>query len=388
MQKDVKGRAYKASWLIGVSGIALAISGLGGVAYAQSVKKTPASVSVIDAAELSAEGDEVVIEDIISTGSRIRGIAPTGSNVISLGQTEINNTSALTIMDLVKQIPQISGAGFNEATFSSPFGGLNVTRGGAVNLRGVGPAATLALLDGHRLVPNGTTGGQIDPSQVPTSAVGSIEVIADGASAIYGADAVAGVFNVILRRDLNGVEASGRYGFADGVDLWAVSTAAGKVWDTGQVMVSYEHTYRGSLAGSERDYYTGDNRANGGTDYRPTQCNPGTVIINGVTYPVPAGTVTPASLVPGVPNRCDITPIGSFIPSQKRDVVAGTLTQEITDWLEFSATGLFMYREIEGTFVSQGPTRLQQMLTIPSTNPYFVLPSGLNISLKILSSTA
>src|SRR5690606_22197446 len=113
--------------------------------------------------------------------------------------------------------------------------------------RGIGPSATLTLLDGHRLPGSGTGGAYSDTSVVPILALRRMEIIADGASAIYGSDAVAGVVNLILRRDLNGVEANARYGFADGYDTRQFGVAAGKTWGTGQFMATFEHSYHSAL---------------------------------------------------------------------------------------------------------------------------------------------
>lgn len=377
MKKEGISRAGKAFWLASVAGISLAVAGFGGAAYAQETDVADdeaVNVSDTDGSEATDEGR--MLDRVVTTGSRIRGVDPVGSNVISVGQADLENTSALTTQDLLNQIPQVSREGFNEGTFQNVSGGLNVTRGSAINLRGVGSRATLPLLDGHRMAFNGTTGGQIDPSVIPTLAIGRIEVVADGASALYGADAVAGVFNMALRRDLDGFEANARYGAADSLDQWSVGFAGGSLWETGQLMIAFEHTYRSELAGMDRDWYTADNTGNGGTDLRLTQCNPGNIIIDGVTYPVPAGGATPENLVPGTPNRCDDTRLGDILPSQERDVVTATFQQELTDWLEFSGSAVYLEREVDGKFVFQGPARLFETLTIPSTNPYFVLPDG------------
>ncbi len=346
--------------LASVAWVAVAATAFVGGAHAQSGEDTSADTN----------------DTIIVTGTRIRGIDPTGSNVISVGQKEIESTSVLTTQDLINQIPQNVVSGLNEGTYSTTSSGVNVTRAGAVNLRGIGPSATLPLLDGHRIVPNGTSGRYIDPSAIPVNAIERVEVVADGASAIYGADAVAGVYNVVMRRSLNGVEMGGTYGFADGMDQWSTVLAAGKTWSGGQIMVVYEHTDRSNLAGRDRSWYTSDNRDKGGTDYRSIQCNPGTIVIGGVNYPIPSGTVTPASLTPGAPNRCDLTPYNDILPSQNREVVAATLTQDLTDWLEFSAMGLFMDRRFSGEFIAQGPTSLQRTLQIGPGNPYRILPAG------------
>src|SRR5690606_34484333 len=98
-----------------------------------------------------------------------------------------------------------------------------------------------------------------------------IEIVADGASAVYGSDAVAGVVNLIPRRTLDGVETSVRYGVASDFDERQIGLAAGKVWDRGQVMVAFEHAYRSNLNGEDRDFFTSDQARFGGQDYRSTR---------------------------------------------------------------------------------------------------------------------
>ena len=112
-------------------------------------------------------------------------------------------------------------------------GSSNITYGNSVNLRGIGPYATLVLVNGHRVVGNTRS---VDPSIIPTLGLERVEVVADGASAIYGSDAVAGVVNLIPRRTLNGVEATARYGTADDFDQWQMGVAIGRA--TGGTTVS------------------------------------------------------------------------------------------------------------------------------------------------------
>src|ERR1700674_432415 len=89
------------------------------------------------------------------------------------------------------------------------------------SLRGLGAQRTLVLLNGRRLAVNGTTGGAVDLNAIPLSAIERIEVLTDGASAIYGSDAVAGVINFILRKDYQGAEAAAYYGSPEHVGGWS-----------------------------------------------------------------------------------------------------------------------------------------------------------------------
>ena len=135
-----------------------------------------------------------------------------GSAVIALDRDALVDAGQVTIDRIIKDIPQNFDLGVSENSRAQSGGAGNIVYGNTVNLRGVGPYATLIMVDGHRVTNNSRS---TDPSILPTLAVGRVEVVADGASAIYGSDAVAGVVNIIPRRDLDGVEVFGRKGFAD-----------------------------------------------------------------------------------------------------------------------------------------------------------------------------
>ena len=104
---------------------------------------------------------------------------------------------------LISTLPQGSGLGNTLAT--------NAGRGAGVNLRGLGNNATLLLFDGHRTVSQGIQNIGADPNIIPFGAIDRVEVVTDGASAVYGSDAVAGVVNYILRRPFDGAEVSARW---------------------------------------------------------------------------------------------------------------------------------------------------------------------------------
>ena len=150
-----------------------------------------------DAGAKAAAADSVSLEEVVVTGSRIRGEAPVGSTLIAVGRDDIDASGAMTATDIVQQLPQVLNFGITAGSRVQSGGSNNVTYGSSVNIRGIGPFATLALVNGHRVVPQGTTGFAVDPSVIPTIGLERLEVIADGASAIYGSDAIAGVANFI-----------------------------------------------------------------------------------------------------------------------------------------------------------------------------------------------
>ncbi len=327
----------------------------------------PEPVQQDDAAN-ATQGGEIVV-----TGSRVRGAAPVGSTVISLGRDTIENSAAVTTDRLIKEIPQNFDLGVSENSRAQSGGSGNITYGNSVNLRGIGPYATLVLVDGHRVVNNSRS---TDPSIIPTLGVERVEVVADGASAVYGSDAVAGVVNIVPRRTLDGVEAFARGGIAEHGDFheWALGAAIGKVFGRGQVMLAYEHVERSNLSGDDRDFFVSDQTAFGGNDYRTTRCSPGTIRAGGVTYAIPEGGVTQAtagSLVAGTRNLCDDLVGQDLFPEQSYDSVNGTGTFELTDWLSFFADGFYSKRK----FYRRGPFP-GTSLTVPETNAFFVRPAG------------
>lgn len=339
----------------------VAVASLAGSWSAAHAQQAPA-------AEAPAE------EAIIVTGSRIRGIAPVGSNVIAvdaakIAQEPVNNTN-----DLLRRVPQVVSLGANRAGGSAQNGAANATRGAGINLRGISTNATLILYDGKRLPAQGLQGQFTDPSSIPAIALERVEVVADGASAIYGSDAIAGVVNFILRRNLNGGEVRARVGITgNGYEEHQVSGIFGRKWDTGAFTIAGEITHNKALLGSELDFYQDDNRYRGGRDLRVTNCDPGTISISGTTYAIPAGGVTTAtasSLVAGTSNKCFNNTLDTVIPEQTRRSVLGTFRQEIAPGIRFVADGLYSRRN----GVIGGLSNVSA--TVPSTNPFYVAPAG------------
>ena len=333
-----------------------------------------ATLSWATAAQAQSEPDEGVDDtEIVVTGSRVRGEAPVGASVIALGRTEIEASSAVTVDRMIKEIPQNFDLGVSENSRGQSGGSGNIVYGNSVNLRGIGPYATLVLIDGHRVTNNSRS---IDPSVLPSLGVERVEVVADGASAIYGSDAVAGVVNLIPRRSLDGGEVFGRAGISDdGVfHEYSVGAALGKVFDRGQIMVAYEHVERSNLSGDDRSFFTSNQVASGGPDGRTTRCSPGTIRAGGVTYAIPAGGVTQAtagSLVAGTTNQCELQAGQDLMPEQSYNSVNGTGRYELTDWMTVSFDAFYSKRKFyRHSAISSAA------VTVPQTNAFFVRPAG------------
>ncbi|MBU6267886.1 MAG: TonB-dependent receptor [Sphingomonadales bacterium] len=346
------------------SGIALALALLAPTtAFAQAA---PAG---------GAQADAPVAGDIVVTGSRVRGEAPVGSTVTALGLSDIISSGRVTVDRAIKELPQVFDLGVSENSRGQSGGSGNIVYGNSINLRGIGPNATLILVDGHRVTSNSRS---VDPSVLPTLGVERIEIVADGASAIYGSDAVAGVVNLIPRRSLNGIEAFARGGISDdgAYNEKSFGIAAGKKFDRGQIMLAYEHVEKSNLNGLDRPFFTSNQTAFGGNDYSVTKCAPGTIKATqaGVvtSYAIPAGGLTSAGqLTGGTSNRCDDLQGQDLIPKQKYNSLNGTFTFDVNDWLTVFADGFWSRRTFERL-----PAFANATITVPGTNAWFVRPAG------------
>lgn len=320
-----------------------------------------------------ADKDKEKTTEIVVTGSRIRGVAPVGAAVDTVSRLAIENAGAVNTAQILQEVPQIFNLGISENSRGQSGGNTNITYGSGVNLRGIGPFATLTLVNGHRVVGQGTQGLTVDPSIIPSLALERVEVVADGASAIYGSDAIAGVVNLIMRRD-RGAEGLIRYGAADGYRERQAGALFGTRWQGGGLTLTAEHTWRSALSGRDRDYFKADLRAEGGGDFRGTQCAPGNIVIAGVTYPIPAGGITPANaaqLVSGAANRCDNLKIQDLIPEQERNSLALVFNHQLTP-------GVALVGDVFGTRrdYTFRPGALGSNLTVPASNAFYVRPPG------------
>jgi iron complex outermembrane receptor protein len=202
-----------------------------------------------------------------------------------------------------------------------------------------------------------------------------VEVVADGASAIYGSDAVAGVVNLIPRRNFNGLEMVARGGISDdGVySEKTLGAAFGHKFNHGQFTLAYEHVEKSNLNGNDRSFFRSNQLSSGGNNYSVTKCAPGTLKAGGVSYAMP-GQLTQAnagSLVAGTSNSCNDLQGQDLIPRQRYDSMNGTFDYAINDWLSFTADGFYSYRAFQRL-----PAFANATITVPSTNAFFVRPAG------------
>lgn len=195
--------------------------------------------------------------DVITiTGTRIRG-AGSASPVIVTNRQALENAGITDLSGFSRILPQNFTGGQNPgvAGGGQQGGQSNINNSTTLNLRGLGPDATLTLVNGHRLAYDALNQG-VDIGSIPLIAIDRIEVIADGASALYGSDAVGGVANIILRRDYQGALVSARLGASTegGNEQQQYSAIAGGRWGSGGFMAAVEHVRASPILAGDRDY--------------------------------------------------------------------------------------------------------------------------------------
>ena len=203
------------------------------------------------------------VEVVVVTGSRLaREPSELSRDVIVIDEDAIIASGELTLPRLLRQLPQNINS-TNETAGSDLNGVDNFSGASTVNLRGLGSESTLILIDGRRIGYSGLLGGVTDISTIPLSMVERVEIITDGASAIYGSDAVGGVVNVITKKDYSGIDIKLDYGrpHKPGYDESRASISGGGSWGDIRMRGGYEYFYDSGLDASARDTHFLSTRA-------------------------------------------------------------------------------------------------------------------------------
>ena len=206
---------------------------------------------------------------VIGTGTNIRGAENPTVPLLSFDREDIRLSGAATVEDFLRTVPQNFGSETQITSDSgNPFssGANDLAQGTSVDLRGLGAGSTLTLLNGRRMTVSGT-GTFVDVSVLPLGVIERVDVLTDGASAVYGSDAVGGVVNFITRRDYEGFDVSARYGtVTDGsMGDWGVGAAGGLQRSSGAIFGGIDYIESTPLETSERDFIEESVLNRGGT---------------------------------------------------------------------------------------------------------------------------
>lgn len=194
-------------------------------------------------------------ESIVVTGSRIRG-APATSPVTTVGREEAQKEGRTDLGQVIRDLPQNFAGGQSPTIAGGGQGGFtNVSGSSTLNLRGLGPDASLTLINGHRVAFDSVLQG-VDISAIPLAAIERVDIVTDGASALYGSDAVAGVANVVLRRRFDGLITSARLSSTTdgGGTTQQYSAVTGTSWSSGGVMVAADYQRATEITARQRPY--------------------------------------------------------------------------------------------------------------------------------------
>jgi len=348
---------------------------------------TPSSANDVDA--IPREGTQIEkLERVIITGYIVPRVGDGPAPVISLDNNYAQRRGATTMQNVLQSLPQNIGS-FIPAVDA----GLNSVPGASsVNLRGLGENNTLVLIDGQRQVPfplaqNGTS-NFVDINSVPLGAVDRIEILRDGASATYGADAIAGVVNIILKDEYNGADLYTHYGITqrgDGAEYRVSLTSgiASKLWnDKSRFSIisaldyyeldpikSSDRSFSSNLDHSSQGY--NDMRSRWGNRLQTIDPSTGNFVLerpglNGIG-------VKPSDFAQGSPDSMiPFYNYASYTNLISREQRIGDFTKikfEPTNFLRFYDSFSYQHQE-ENTQASPNPILSIGDLIVPANNPY------------------
>lgn len=309
-----------------------------------------------------------VIEEIIVTGTAIRGVAPVGSNLVSVNREALKVTGSQTVTGALASVPSLSGITGQGTTSAFYQPSIHQLGASASN-------STLVLIDGHRGPTGGTNHTFLDPNIVPGIAMERVEVLAEGASSLYGSDAVAGVINFITRKRYSGAEVEGSLVARKGTLGYQASALVGQTWDRGSALFAVEYTDQDNLKNSDRPWTYPDHRSQGGGNFLTRSCSPAAV------QPGGAGNIflspTSATSVPNTVDNytCTNWGIGDLVGAETRANFMGKFLFDINDKLTVGADMLYARRRGD-SIGGAGTVQATVFRTGPQANPFYVNPPG------------
>lgn len=333
------------------------------------------------------------VETVVVTGSRIvRPNLTSTTPVLAVTPETMANLGMENFADMATQLPQFAPA-FGSSRTQSTFSGVASSGLNNANLRNLGSGRSLVLINGRRVPGGSSTSMSVDFNSIPTANIERVEISTGGASAIYGADAMAGVINIITKKNVQGVELGVSYGVADKGDNKNPSASivmGGKFGDSGRGMLTMEFTKEGHVSCADRDICKDDfawlspgSKVFGPAARSGVGAN-GRFFIGSNSYTRRNGSFTDANgaLIPFVVAQDGYNRNGErdlAIPT-KRILVAGEaeykLGKSVTAFGEFNFANNSIDSSFEGhPFQSNSDTYGGQQITIPVNNPF--MPAAL-----------
>ena len=382
------------------------IFAISSIAFAQNPSPSPDVTAQVDAnGTATAETERVIV-----TGSNIPTAEETGPNPVDTYRPgDLEKLGINTATDLTEKLPAVLGASVNQNVSGGVATGGSGDGRTEINLRGLFPKETLVLVDGKRVAPVGIAlFSSVDINLIPLPLVDHIDVLKDGASAIYGSDAIAGVFNAVLTHKFRGVEVEDRYG---NTNLGASNDAAeregyllaGLGDDKTDIVVFAEYYDRDAIFSRDRGISSSaDFTRFGGMDLRSSNF-PGRVgnfiLRPGLTAPTPHSAPSAATSPDYVPKNSlpiqdqafDFAAFTAAIPEADRQntyisVVRDLYDKYLTFFADFKFARSFFYREFAAVPFDPDPFKQADGVTavsprgtsVPLSNPFnpFTVPDA------------
>ena len=352
--------------------------------FAGSISLLAMSISGALYAQSPADAEQPQsLDAVIVTGTNIRGALPAGNEVLVIGAEQIEASGKATVGDFLREIPAnfAGGVGMSDNIqgADSSVAGSNMTGGQGVNLRGLGALSTLVLVNGRRVAAAGQYGDFVDISTIPSNAVDHIEILLDGASAVYGSDAVGGVVNIILKRSDDGARTTVRLGHATeaGNNQLQIGQSWGTRWDGGGLIVGYEYSEQDAVAANDLGIYRfgSDFSDRGGVNWRRAGARAGAAA-NQFNAPTANGWGTPArrvsgtglvAVTDGVGNTYDAWDMVDLLPESERHSAFFGFEHSVGE--STSLYGDLRYSQRRGSY-NQGYQAL--FGTLGPNNPHFI----------------
>ena len=298
----------------------------------------------------TALAQDETLEEIVVTGSFIKGTAEDAALPVDvLTRSDLEDVGSPSLIEMVRNLGVTSG-NLGETNQFDTRGGQAAEGVTAINLRGLGPARTLVLINSKRHVSTETIG--VDISAIPSIAIGRVEVLKDGAAALYGSDAIGGVVNFITRDSFEGFEVSGNFtGLDDSDGDTNVAAIFGRRVGALHFAISGEYEERSELRIRDRDWALRPFAENPGPGGWSSIGNPGTFfpgISNGAGGRTLLGGATPdpgCELLGGTSSggfcRFQYTFFDNLVEEQESYKVFAEVNYDISDKISFHAEALY-----------------------------------------------
>jgi iron complex outermembrane recepter protein len=324
-------------------------------------------------------GSPVEQVDVNGIRRRLGDFVPQPSlEKIVVNKDQVAQTGAITLPEALRSLTQILNGGATEGNIQT--GREAATNGNhatGLNVRGLGPAATLVLFDGHRTVKGGTDAMYTEFDMFPQMGLEKVELQADGPPLMYGADAIGGVVNIVMNRQFlgqatefqsNGLSSNARREYRLG-------HMQGWQWGGTHFEFALELSQQDALAASKRSQYSNDLTRFGGSDFRTPYSQPGTILAGSQMYKIPSGqdgtALTPSSFSPNTANLTDQLAGTDVFPRQQRWNSYLELDRSLADGVIASAESLCSYRQAKdnaGAYTAA--------ITVDQRSPFYVNPAG------------